>query len=149
MLGKLRLESVAEIDSSHYLKDYDGKCANLHGHRWKIKVVVEGFPEYLDKAGMLIDFGKIKDIINAYDHALFVFEPDKEELERVVKFFDSKGFKRIEILPFNSTAENLAMYLAEDIMFEMTEEGLKGNLVELSVWETPNNKVSYFPDMEE
>ena len=34
-----------QIDASHRLLHYQGKCANLHGHRWKIEVWIEGEPD--------------------------------------------------------------------------------------------------------
>ena len=29
------------FDSAHFLKDYDGKCANLHGHRWVVEAELQ------------------------------------------------------------------------------------------------------------
>lgn len=144
-MGKLILDSTVEIDSAHYLQDYEGKCKNLHGHRWKIQVLIEGSPNDLDKAGMLIDFGTVKDILNRYDHAILVYEEDKHELDRVIDFFMSKDFTRVEVFPFNTTAENLAVHWAEEINYEMSKRGLRGELIEIRVWETEHNKISYFP----
>lgn len=138
-MGMLRLSSVVEIDSAHYLKEYEGKCANLHGHRWKIEVVLEGTPEDLDKAGMLCDFGIIKDILKEYDHAVFV----KREDEAQFKKLDLGILDRMVLVDFNSTAENLAIFWAEEIMLEFARRRLKAKVKELTVWETPNNKITY------
>ena len=36
-----QLKAKAAFDSAHFLSGYKGKCANLHGHRWTIEVIVE------------------------------------------------------------------------------------------------------------
>lgn len=56
------LKTSAEFDSAHFLSGYDGKCSNLHGHRWKIEV--QASETELQKTGqcrgMVIDFGDLK-----------------------------------------------------------------------------------------
>ena len=32
-----RLKTSAAFDSAHFLKGYNGKCANIHGHHWVIE----------------------------------------------------------------------------------------------------------------
>ena len=64
------------FDSAHFLAGYDGKCSNLHGHRWRI--VMEAKAEKLHEEGqlrgMVTDFGDIrrdlKELADFYDHAL-------------------------------------------------------------------------------
>ena len=46
------------FDSAHFLAGYDGKCKNIHGHRWR--VVLEVSKENLDDGGMVIDFTDLK-----------------------------------------------------------------------------------------
>ena len=56
------LRTKSEFDSAHFLKDYDGRCANIHGHRWRVTVEV-GAEEVLSEGpyrGMVVDFGKLK-----------------------------------------------------------------------------------------
>ena len=36
------LISEASFDSAHFLAQYEGKCRNIHGHRWTIKVEIYG-----------------------------------------------------------------------------------------------------------
>lgn len=82
-----------EISGSHCLNlDYDSKCKNLHGHNWIITVTLKS--EKLDKNGMILDFTKIKEIVNQLDH---------NHLNNIV--------------PFNPTAENIAKWLCEQIPF--------------------------------
>lgn len=143
-MGMLRLSSVVEIDSAHYLKDYDGKCANLHGHRWRVEVILEGRPDELDGAGMVCDFGVVKEILKRYDHAIIVKDTDVEEF----KGLDLGILDRMIEVDFNTTAENLSVHWAEEIMLELLHRGLKAKVKEVRVWETPNNLITYFPDKE-
>jgi 6-pyruvoyltetrahydropterin/6-carboxytetrahydropterin synthase len=80
------------FSSAHYLPDYEGKCANMHGHRWIVEVT---FGPFLgkDPLGMACDFHKLKDEINVVcdrlDHQTlndFVERPTAENL--VDYFFD-------------------------------------------------------------
>ena len=56
--------------SAHALRNYKGRCENVHGHNWKVQVVIEG--EKLDETGMLVDFLDVKrlmgDIVDRLDH---------------------------------------------------------------------------------
>jgi len=64
------LRIITQFGAAHQLRDFGGKCENLHGHNWKIEVYVKG--EKLGKDGLLIDFTLIKEatreIINRLDH---------------------------------------------------------------------------------
>ena len=57
------LKTKSEFDSAHFLKDYEGKCANIHGHRWVVTIEVgaETLEESGSDRGMVVDFGKLKD----------------------------------------------------------------------------------------
>jgi len=129
-MSRLRLTSKFEIDSSHYLRNYDGKCSELHGHRWVVEVTVESITdnadESLDNTGMLLDFGVIKSIISEYDH---------ENLNDMPEFVD-----------INPTAENLAIVLAEALTYEIVMRGIPAKVISVKVWETPTNSVEFFYD---
>lgn len=70
------------IDSAHLLRGYQGKCANIHGHTWRVEVTLKG--EQLNQIGLLVDFHDIKKIIKgvteAFDHRLI---NDIEPFDRV------------------------------------------------------------------
>ena len=53
---------IKSFSSAHHLRNYDGKCENLHGHNWKVEAVYQS--EKLDEAGLVIDFKVIKNIHN-------------------------------------------------------------------------------------
>jgi 6-pyruvoyltetrahydropterin/6-carboxytetrahydropterin synthase len=87
------LKKEVHISSSHHLRDYDGPCAQVHGHNWHITVYCSC--EALNKLGMIVDFREIKKAIMKYDHANIN-----------------------EIPPFdtiNPTAENMAEIICRDI----------------------------------
>lgn len=65
---ELTLHTEGWYDASHHLECYEGKCANKHGHTYKVEVWIKGDTKQLDKAGILWDFGKLKTILNKYDH---------------------------------------------------------------------------------
>ena len=80
-----------EFDAGHYLRNYEGKCANMHGHRWKVIVEIEG--DQLNEQGMVLDFGEIKRVIMKFDHQMI------NDIEPFTKL--------------NPTAENLAKYFCD------------------------------------
>ena len=129
-MSKLRLTSKVEIDSSHYLRNYDGKCADLHGHRWVVEVTVESVTDEaidsLDNTGILLDFGVIKSLINEYDHKNLNDMPEFEDI--------------------NPTAENLAIVWADALTHEIILRGIPAKVISVKVWETPTNKVEFFYD---
>ena len=83
-----------EVSGAHHLVlDYDSKCRNVHGHNWIIEVTLKS--ETLNKNGMIMDFTKIKEIVNKLDHA------DLNEVLKVI----------------NPTAENIACWLCKQIPY--------------------------------
>jgi 6-pyruvoyltetrahydropterin/6-carboxytetrahydropterin synthase len=129
-MSRLRLTSKVEIDSSHYLRNYDGKCADLHGHRWVVEVTVESVTEdaidSLDNTGILLDFGVIKSLISEYDHKNLNDMPEFEDI--------------------NPTAENLAIVWADALTHEIIRRGIPAKVISVKVWETPTNSVEFFYD---
>lgn len=134
------LKTEQSFDSAHFLSGYQGKCSNLHGHRWR--VVVEVCSEELvnqgQLRGMVTDFGDIKadlqKITDYYDHALIV--EDGSLRENTVKALKEEGF-RIIMVPFRPTAE----HFSKSIYDQIKDLGYQVHAV--SVYETPNNCATY------
>ena len=133
------LKTSASFDSAHFLAGYEGKCANIHGHRWTVEVTVSGpLWEEGQERGMLLDFGTLKKAVrnaaDRFDHALICecgsLRPKTLEALR------EENFRLIEV-PFRPTAENFARRFAEDL----AAEGLPVRSV--TVWETPDNCAVY------
>jgi 6-pyruvoyltetrahydropterin/6-carboxytetrahydropterin synthase len=136
------LQTEACFDSAHFLTDYYGKCENLHGHRWRIVVTIE--QEELQTEGtmrdMVLDFGVFKRSVRALadslDHTFLVEEGSLKPA--TIAALEAEGFS-LTILPFRTTAENLARYVAE----QLVSQGLPVSEVECD--ETPNNRAIYRP----
>jgi len=138
------LSTEACFDSAHFLSGYQGKCSNLHGHRWKIEVEI--MREMLDKTGqtasMVTDFGDLKrdlkQLADKFDHCLII---EKGTLKQTTlnALFD-EGFK-IKELPFRPTAEEFARYF----YYRMKDKGY--NVKKLTVYETPNNCAAYTEEL--
>ncbi len=88
-------ELVVETDFSaaHNLREYKGQCEKLHGHNWKVQVVLKA--EKLDKLGMVMDFREVKSVIgeimNKFDHTYLneladfkVLNPTTENLSKIL-----------------------------------------------------------------
>lgn len=134
------LKTEAAFDSAHFLSGYNGKCSNLHGHRWKIEIEIssEKLVENGQCRGMIVDFGDLKSDLKAlsdsFDHA-FIYEKGSLKSETVAAL-NSENFRLIEV-DFRPTAENFAEY------FYNVMQGKGYNVKTLTVYETPNNCASY------
>ena len=136
-----QLKTVADFDSAHFLAGYDGKCGNLHGHRWRVLLTVqsETLREDRQQKGMCVDFAELKkDLrteLDALDHVLIIEQGSLRE--STMKALQEEKFQVVE-MPFRPTAENFARYFYE--LFT-----LKGYPVaKVEVYETPNNSAVYF-----
>lgn len=62
----LQLYIKRKFAAAHFLPGYPGSCSQMHGHTWLAEVWLEG--EVDPKTGMVVDFKKIKDVIDYLDH---------------------------------------------------------------------------------
>jgi len=134
------LRAEHSFDSAHFLSGYEGKCANIHGHRWRIvaEVAGENLASEGQLRGMVIDFGDlkkdVKKMVDDHDHALIVEAGTMREL--TLNCLKEDGFNIIEI-PFRPTAEEFSRYF-----YEILED--KGYQVKrVTVYETPTNCATY------
>ncbi|MDP4125504.1 MAG: 6-carboxytetrahydropterin synthase QueD [Bacillota bacterium] len=108
------------FDAAHFIRNYDGKCANMHGHRWNVEACIEG--KKLDDLGMLIDFSEIKQAmrksLTMLDHSLLNDLPS----------FGPKGV--------NPTAENLAQFLYLELKKDLVLE--EKHLAWVKIYESPD-----------
>lgn len=134
------LKVSAAFDSAHFLWGYNGKCANLHGHRWIIEADFSGERLQKDGAerGMLMDFGDLKKIVrelaDRFDHAL-IYEKNSLKPNTEAALL-SENFHLIAV-DFRPTAENFARFFHE----ELREKGLP--IGRVTVYETPDNCAVY------
>jgi len=99
-------------EMAHRLQCHKGKCFNLHGHSYKMQVEFEGTID--ETTGMVLDYFEVKDIVaplvNELDHTVIVWEKDSILLEKISELNSAHV-----IVPFETTAENLAKYFIEEI----------------------------------
>lgn len=131
---------VASFDGAHFLSNYEGKCSNIHGHRWNVEadVVTENLIEYGQNAGMVQDFSDVKvalkRIVDEYDHALII---ERDSMRpKTLECLDEDGFKIVTV-DFRTTAENFAY----NIFLDLKANGY--NVRRVTVYETPNNAAIY------
>lgn len=119
------------FDSAHHLHCYEGKCKNLHGHTYKLQVIMCGQADY---RGIVIDFEDIKRITKV----------------RIIDRLDHKYLN--EVLPaMNTTAENMVVWIYEQLTQALIEEGLAANikLEAVRLWETPTSYAAVTRDIME
>ena len=110
------------IGSAHFLRGYEGKCKNLHGHNWKIEAVIVS--DALDELGMVADFSvlkkKLMEFLSTMDH---------------ICLNDIDIFKQV-----NPTTENMARYIFDAYAKEIAPFSLKS----IEVWESESSSVRYY-----
>jgi 6-pyruvoyltetrahydropterin/6-carboxytetrahydropterin synthase len=116
-----------EFASGHYLRNYRGKCENPHGHNYKVRVTLAG--SELDRAGLLLDFTALKQvmrpIIERFDHAML------NEIEPFIEL--------------NPSAENLAKFFYDETnrqVAEMTAGRVR--VKDCTIWETDTTTATYY-----
>jgi 6-pyruvoyltetrahydropterin/6-carboxytetrahydropterin synthase len=158
-----------EWDAGHRVPNHNSKCKNVHGHRYKLEVTVEGPLVLTDGAsdqGMIIDFGAIKvhlaTVAELFDHRFIMHwrDPLKLRLTAGLTFSSSGGsiaigtnilgavytipeFGAIQELDHVPTAENLA-YLCYKLLSNLIDHK-DSRVVMVRLWETPNCLAVYRP----
>ena len=133
------LRNINDV-SQGYDVGYEGKCANIHGHRWVIEVEISGadLQESGTQRDMLLDFGDIKKAVRTladfYDHAL-IYEMGSLR-DKTLTALQEEGCRLIE-LPSRPTAE----YFARLFFETLREQGLP--VTQTTVYETPDNCAVY------
>ena len=103
--------------AGHALRNYNGKCENIHGHNYRVQVAIEGHE--VDENGLLFDFADLKKRLRATTEYL-----DHQFIN------DLKPFDEI-----NPSAENIAKFIFDDI-----QKGLSAAEISyVKVWETPTS----------
>ena len=94
------------FDAAHTLPWHQGKCRNLHGHTYRLEVVVEG---PIGPNGIVVDFADLDDlvrreIIDRYDHTFLNDLLDNPTAELIA----ADIWKRLETTEIGGTSLNLA-----------------------------------------
>jgi 6-pyruvoyltetrahydropterin/6-carboxytetrahydropterin synthase len=111
--------------AGHALRNYHGKCENVHGHNYRVLVTIQG-PE-LDSIGLLVDFVELKKLMNG-----------------VIDRLDHQFIN--DLVPFdtiNPSAENMAKYFYEEIAAGLGTSPVR--VAEVKLWETDTASATYRP----
>jgi 6-pyruvoyltetrahydropterin/6-carboxytetrahydropterin synthase len=111
--------------AGHALRNYHGKCENVHGHNYRVLVTIEG--QELDSIGLLVDFVEVKKLIHG-----------------VVDRLDHQFIN--DLAPFdeiNPSAENMAKYFYDEISAGLAAGGVR--VGQVKIWETDTASATYRP----
>jgi 6-pyruvoyltetrahydropterin/6-carboxytetrahydropterin synthase len=111
--------------AAHNLRNYHGKCEDLHGHNYKVRVVLAG--QELDDTGLLYDFVHLKRVI-----------------QEVIGSLDHKYLN--ELAPFdtlNPSAENIARYIFDCSANKLPRSANAAGIASVTVWETDASAATY------
>lgn len=118
---ELKIEDA--FAAAHNLRGYQGQCEALHGHNWKVEVVVQA--DRLDETGLAIDFQELKaatkEVLTGLDHTYLN---------------DLQFFREI-----NPSSENIARFIFEELARRVEREGLWVHRV--TAWESDRACASY------
>lgn len=122
---RVRATKIFTFDSAHFLPGYNGQCAHMHGHTYRLEVTVERINSQLVSTGpdegMVVDFKVLKQIVK----------------EKVVDLFDHQVLNRL--VSFRTTAENLAIFIFETVNLSLRGMGVR--CVKVKLYETPTSFV--------
>lgn len=120
------LKVVTHFAAAHQLKMVAKKCENLHGHNWKVEVCVAG--EKLNEAGVLVDFGELKQKVSEIMTRL-----DHNFLNELEYFNDSNP----------PSSENIAQYIANSLQTMIKNPEIR--VTSVTAWESENACATYLP----
>lgn len=109
--------------AGHALRNYHGKCENVHGHNYRVQVAIEG--ANVDENGLLYDFADLK-----------------KRLRATSEYLDHQFIN--ELKPFdeiNPSAENIARFICEEVQRDLTA----AEIAYVKVWETDTSCATYRP----
>ena len=117
------LKIITEFSAAHNLRNFRGKCEALHGHNWKVEVVLSG--KNLDESGVVLDFAEVKgatsEIMSEIDH------------------------RYLNDLPFfmenNPSSENIARYIFHRLQEKIDNDRIR--IRRVSAWESQDACASY------
>lgn len=137
-----QIQAEEHFDAAHFLAGYEGKCRNIHGHRWTVVAYAqtEALCEDKQQCGMVMDFSELKaalkKLCDEMDHKL-IYEAGSLR-PATVAALKEEDFAMVEV-SFRPTAENLAKYFFEQLLSECPQ------VVKVAVCESPKNIAVYEP----
>ena len=116
-----------EFSAAHFLSHYCGKCENLHGHNYKVRLWVQGAE--LGEGGMLADFSLLKQALKA------AIEP-----------LDHSNLNDMAIFQNDPSAERIARFIHESVSEKLPDLGVERSLLyAVDVFESARSMARYCP----
>jgi 6-pyruvoyltetrahydropterin/6-carboxytetrahydropterin synthase len=115
------------FSAGHALREYKGKCENVHGHNYRVEVTVAG--EKLNRIGLLVDFTDLK-----------------REMKAIIERLDHQFVNDLE--PFtklNPSAENMARYFYEELQGSLRGNEVPVEVTQVRLWETDGQSATFRP----
>ena len=115
---------VTDFAAAHSLRNYPGECKNVHGHNWKVEIIVRS--AVLDPIGLSLDFKAMRketeDLLDALDH---------HNINEVPPFHT-----------LNPSAENIAQWLYGSLSKRLNTPDVQ--VFRVNVWENDRSCASYY-----
>lgn len=134
------ITKIFHFEAAHALNGYDGKCRNIHGHSYEMRVTVKGMPlnePGNPKNGMVIDFHDLKAIVNQeviekLDHSFIIGNNMPKDFVEITK----QNFDKVVELPYQPTTENMLADFAQRIKHRLPQHV---DLYSITLQETRDN----------
>lgn len=140
----MKVTKEITFDTAHLLSFYDGKCANLHGHTYKLQVTLEG--ETNNGTCMLLDFNVLKEVLqeavmNRFDHAVAfsdaMYRNNAED--ELCAWAERNGMNFVVIPNGKTTCEAMAPFIRDCVLDSLQSRGISVTCVSVRLWETPTS----------
>jgi 6-pyruvoyltetrahydropterin/6-carboxytetrahydropterin synthase len=123
------IKVTSRFAAAHNLREFHGRCENLHGHNWFVEAVVQA--RDLDKIGLAVDFGVVKkllsEVLDLLDHQYLNDKPEFQAL--------------------NPSSENIAKFIFDRLAPAVASASQgRGRLRSVSAWESDNASATYIDD---
>jgi 6-pyruvoyltetrahydropterin/6-carboxytetrahydropterin synthase len=118
-----KIKISTQFSAAHFLRNYKGKCESLHGHNWKVEVLVSSLK--LNSSGMVMDFGELKKITQTA-----LEELDHKNISELDYFKDH-----------NPSSEEIARYIFNKLKDQISAKDCQ--LEQIRVWETDTSCAVY------
>ena len=140
----VRITKQFNFEAAHALDGYEGKCKDIHGHSYHLKVTFLGKPKTdneLSDCGMVVDFGEVKKVVKTYilpifDHRLI--------LRKDTRFQEIAPInERIRLVDYQPTCENM---LIEIVQILQANKPKGTTLVKVFLRETANSYAEWLAE---
>lgn len=125
----MKVAKIFDFHAAHKLPKHDGQCRDLHGHTYKLEVIVDGLLQepnetWNPEEGMVLDFGRLKEIWKEHLEPLVEHKYLNETLENIVPV---------------TTCEMMATWFRDTFFHHLSDTETGPFVVHVRLWETPTS----------